>query len=450
MPLTAQHPQAQLHLLKAAAEDGTLIRVQQMLLGMTAADIAHLLESSPPKSRAIVWNLIEEKHEADILQHLSDDVRSHFIKNMETRELLSVLDGLEPDDIADILQDLPRQMMRQVLHSMDQENRARLEQVLSYPEDTAGGLMNTDTITIRAKMTLHVVQRYLRRHESLPEMTDALFVVNRRGEFVGALPLATILVSDPSVTVREVMLANVKPILSSTSAAEVASKFERHDLISAPVVNEEGIVLGRITVDDVVDVIRDEADHSLMSTVGLDEDEDTFAPVLQSSKRRAVWLGVNLLTALIASGVIGLFQETIEKVVALAVLMPLVASMGGIAGTQTLTLAIRGMALGQIGAANARWFLIRELGVGLFNGLVWAAVVGGLASYWFSDPLIGGLIAAAILINLLVAALSGAVIPQLLQKLRIDPVLAGGVLLTTLTDVMGFLSFLGLASYFYV
>ena len=290
--------------------------------------------------------------------------------------------------------------------------------------------------------------RYLRRHSEIPANTDNLVVVNRNDRFVGLLPIGTILVSDPAVSVREMMITDQEAINAETSATEVARRFERNDWISAPVVDSTGKLLGRITIDDVVDVIREEADHSLTSLAGLAE-EDTFAPVWQSAPRRAIWLGINLITALLASSVINMFQDTIEKVVALAVLMPIVASMGGIAGTQSLTILIRAMAMGQINGRNQLWLVGRESLVGLLNGLLWAGVIAITASLWFGDATLGVIIACAMLINLVTAGLAGAGLPLLLRRLRIDPALAGGVLVTTVTDVMGFLAFLGLAALVY-
>jgi len=318
-----------------------------------------------------------------------------------------------------------------------------------YADDTAGGLMNTDTITIRPDVTLDVVLRFLRRHDELPDMTDTLIVVNRDDRYVGVLPIRTLLVSDPTSSVRERMITRRKAIPTDMPDDEVARLFARKDWVSAPVVDDEGYVVGRITIDDVVDVIREDADHSLMSMAGLGEDDDTFAPALKTARRRAVWLGINLLTAFIAASVINLFQGTIEKVVALAVLMPIVASMGGIAGTQTLTVLIRAIAMGQVNSSNARWLLSREVLVGALNGVGWAIVVGIAAALWFNDSTLGLIIATAIVINLVTAGLAGALLPMVLQRLKIDPALAGGVVLTTVTDVVGFLAFLGLASVFY-
>tara|TARA_R110002110_G_scaffold91264_2_gene237637 strand:+ start:261299 stop:262651 length:1353 start_codon:yes stop_codon:yes gene_type:complete len=435
--------------LTTALESGTFQDVRRMLNSLPAADAAHLLESSPPKFRHILWQMVDRESEGEVLNELSDELRSHFLSYMDASEVALLMEGLEDDDIADILQQLPDRVTWEVLNSMDHQDRARLETVMLYPEDTAGGLMNTDTITIRPPLSMDVVLRYLRRHEEIPTMTDNLIVVNRSDKYIGMLPLRTLLVSDPSASVREMMVTDIEPIPVDMPDAEVARLFERNDWVSAPVVDGSGTLLGRITIDDVVDVIREDGDHSFMSMAGLDEDEDTFAPVFRTAPRRAIWLGINLLTAFIAAGVINLFQGTIEKVVALAVLMPIVASMGGIAGTQTLTVLVRGIAMGQISRSNQAWLVNRELMVGILNGFLWAAVVAVAASVWFSDWTIGIIIAAAMIINLITAALTGAVLPLMMTRLKIDPALAGGVVLTTVTDVVGFVSFLGLATWFY-
>lgn len=449
MPQTQATRHETLDRLTLALDDGALVDVRRMLNGLPAAEIAHLLESSPPKFRNILWKMIEGDQEGEVLGELSDELQAHFLSRMDAAEVASITEGLEDDDIADILQQLPDRVTWEVLNYMDHQDRARLESVMLYPDEVAGGLMNTDTITVRPNITLDVALRYLRRHEELPAMTDSLLVVNRNDQFIGSLSLRKLLVSDPSVTVREIMDTEVEPIVASMPARDVANLFERRDWVSAPVVDDNQLLLGRITIDDVVDVIREESDHSLMSMAGLDEDEDTFASVMTTAPRRAIWLGINLLTAFIASGVINLFEGTIEKVVALAVLMPIVASMGGVAGTQTLTVVIRGMALGHISRNNSRWLINREVLVGLMNGLLWALIVALAASYWFNDPLIGAIIAAAMVINLITASLAGAILPLAMKALNIDPALAGGVVLTTVTDVVGFMSFLGLATYFY-
>jgi len=432
-----------------ALNSGTFVDAGRMLNGLSPADVAHLIESSPPRYRHILWQMVDDERGGEVLGELGDDLQAQFLGAMNPTEVAHLTENLEDDDIADILQQLPGRVVQEVLKVMDQQDRARLEQVMQYPEDVAGGLLNTDTITIRAALTLDVVLRYLRRHSEIPKMTDNLIVVNRSDQYIGLLPLRTLLVSDPGTSVREMMVTDIEPIDVNTSDTDVARLFERNDWVSAPVVDQSGKLLGRITIDDVVDVIREDADRSLMSMAGLDEDADTFAPFTRAAPRRAIWLGINLITAFIASSMINLFQDTIEKVVALAVLMPIVASMGGIAGTQTLTLVTRGIALGQVGKANQAWLMNRELMIGLVNGILWAAVVAVAASTWFDDWSLGIIIAAAMVINLVTAALMGALLPLFMTRIKIDPALAGGVALTTVTDVVGFVSFLGLATLFY-
>ncbi|WNZ55391.1 magnesium transporter [Microbulbifer sp. EKSA008] len=441
--------QNQLGELYAALDSGTGQEVRRMLKTLTPQSVAQLLESSPPRIRQVLWNLVDREIEGEVLQELTDDVRSQILATMDTEEMVEVMEGLDADDIADILQQLPERVVAEVLSSMTETDRLRVESVLAYDENTAGGLMDTDTISVRPNLTLDVVLRYLRRHEQLPESTDSLFVINRRGQYIGLLPLSKLLTTDPSVTVREVVNTDVEPIPADMPDTEVARLFEKYDWITAPVVDEDNRLLGRITIDDVVDVIREDADHSLMSLAGLDEEEDTFAPVGRTARRRAVWLGINLLTALLASWVISLFQNTLDKVVALAVLMPIVASMGGVAGSQTLTVVIRGMALGQIGRSNLSWLLSRELGSAALNALLWALVMGLITAMWFGDIWIAVIILAAMIINLLTAALAGAILPVALRAMNIDPALAGGVALTTVTDVVGFMSFLGLATWYF-
>jgi len=413
------------------------------------AEIAHLLESLPLTQRNVVWELLDEHAAGEVLLEVTDDVRDSLLQEMDLADIVAATEGLEIDDLADLIKDLPRHITWEVIDSLDHQNRERLEAVLPYPEDSAGGLMNLDTVTVRAEVTLDVVMRYLRRlGDRVPDDTDKLFVVNRDGFYLGALALSRLLTHDPDESVAEVMTLDIQPIPADWSEREVANRFEQHDLLSAPVVDAQGRLLGRITIDDVVDVIREEGEHQFMGRAGLSEDEDMFAPVLISARRRALWLGINLLTAFLASWVIRQFESTIDQIVALAVLMPIVASMGGIAGTQTLTLAIRGIALGQLSSNNSRWLMIKELSVGAINGVIWAVVVGVIAGAWFQDTHIALLIATAITINLIFAALAGAALPLLLQKFGIDPALAGGVLLTTVTDVVGFLAFLGLATLF--
>ena len=451
MPAIADHNQELSRSQEVAdlLQSGTFQHARHMLKVLAAEETAHLIESSPPPSRQILWALVDEERRSDVLPFLGDELQTQFVLAMENAELVALSTELETDDMVDILQQLPDRLTREVLQAMSTQDRQRVTSALSYPENTAGGLMNTDTITVRARHSIDVVLRYLRRHDEIPDMTDNLYVVNRSDEFIGILPLAKILVSDPNKTVREIMLSDVKAIPVEMPDDEVARRFERKDWVSAPVVNEDGKLLGRITIDDIVDVIREDADHSLMSMAGLDEEEDTFSPVIKTTPRRALWLGLNLITAFIAAAVINLFQDSIDKVVALAILMPIVASMGGVAGTQTLTIVVRGLAIGHIKAHNQRWLIIRELAVGVINALLWAAVVAVAAALWFDDMILGGIIAAAMIINLITAALAGAILPLALNKANIDPALAGSVALTTITDVVGFMSFLGLATIFY-
>jgi len=432
-----------------ALASGTFSEVRQVLNNLPGAEAAHLIESSPPREREILWQLLSQEQETEVLQYLGEEVRVELLRDLPTEELVELIEDLDTDDLADLLQELPEQVTSRVLAGLDAQNRERLEQVMNYPEDTAGGLMNTDVITVRPEITFSVVQRYLRRLGDIPKTTDNLLVVNRKNQFVGVLPLTRVLISDPGTSVREAMITDVEAIPATQDAHEVAKLFERLDLVTAPVVDDNGMLVGRITIDDVVDVIMEEAEHSLMGMAGLDEDEDTFGSVWHTVRRRALWLGINLLTALAASAVISLFEDTLEKVVALAVLMPIVASMGGIAGSQTLTLVIRAMALGQVQAGNTRYLLTKELAVGALNGLLWALVIGATAALWFDDPSLGVIIGCAMILNLVVAAGAGALIPMVMKRMGIDPALAGSVVLTTVTDIVGFMAFLGLATLLY-
>ena len=449
--LVTESNQANLERINLAFSQGAIARVRQLINeDLAAPDIAHLLSSVPPKQRTILWNLVEaEELAADVLAYLGEEERSEIVARLEPEELASLIESFEFDDKVDILQELPESVIEEVLLSMDYQDRQRVEDVLSFDEDSAGGLMNTDVVTVRPDITIDVVLRYIRRYRELPPMTDNLWVVNRRDEFIGQTPISKILISDSNTTVREIMETEIEPFIVSTHKDEVAQRFERLDLVSAPVVNENGKLLGRITIDDVVDVIRASADHSLMSQVGLDEDEDIFAPLLRTVRRRSIWLGINLLTAFLASAVIGMFEATLEQVVALAILMPVVASMGGIAGTQALTIVIRGMALGRVGSANIRALVSREVFIGLANGLFWSVVVALAAYVWFGDLTLGYVIAIAIIVNLFIAALVGTMLPGYLKSMQIDPALAGGVVLTTVTDVVGFFCFLGIATLVY-
>ncbi len=444
---TINHP---INTLAEALESGRFLRMRRLLASLHPAEIAHLLESLPPLERKVCWPIINPELRGEVLSYLGEDVQTDLLLNMDTADLVSATEDLAPDDVADILQNLPEHVTHEVLHVMDSQHRRRVEAVLAYDEDTAGGLMNTDVVTVRSDITLEVVLRYLRLLDTLPENTDSLYVVDHKDHYLGSLALTQVVSRSRSLTVSEVMSHQINAIHANTDASDVALRFEKHDLISAPVVDKDNHLLGRITIDDVVDVIRDDAEHTMLSMAGLSEDEDTFAPVGKSIHRRSLWLGVNLLTAFLAAWVIGLFETTLEKQVALAILMPIVASMGGVAGSQTLTLVIRSMALGQLNEKNQRWLLRKEIAVGASNGLIWALAIAIVTSFWFSSIELGLLIGAAIIINLIAAALAGVTIPVALKRFGIDPALSGGVLLTTVTDVVGFMAFLGFATLFIV
>jgi len=443
-------PSSPIQKINELLESGRYDQFRTLIQLLKPVDAASLLENSPPKERTIIWELIGKDLQSEILQELNEEIIEDLLSNVPESEILKLLEQVDSDDdLTDILQHLPDAITHQLLRSMDSTDRERVENLLAYPEDTAGGLMDTDTVSVRARVTLDVVLRYLRRHVELPETTDKLFVVNKLGQYMGILPLRLLLVSDPALTVKEVMISDVDSIPADMSESEVAQLFSRYDLVSAPVTDESGMLLGRITIDDVVDVIKDEAAHSLLAQAGLAEDDDPFAPILRTARSRTIWLGANLLTAFLASAVINVFEDTIAKVVTLAVLMPIVASMGGVAGSQTLTLVIRNMAQGHHNDNNERWLMKRELAVGAINGVVWALVVAVAVTVIFRDTTLGIVISMALVINIVTAALAGATLPSILRKLDIDPAIAGTVLLTTITDVVGFFSFLGLATLFY-
>jgi magnesium transporter len=434
--------------LGTAIDSVTLNQVRHILNNLSPPDIAHQLETAPPKFRHILWELVDPDISGEVIQELSDEIQSEFLIQMDGAAVASLTEGLDVDDIADILQQLPDQMIPEVLQAMSWQDRQRVESVLTYDEETAGGLMDTEIITVRADITVDVVLRYLRRFEELPDITDNLFVVSRNDTFLGNLPLGKVLTSSPTTTVREVMNTEVQAIHVNLTDSDVAQLFQRHDLVSAPVVDDKNHLLGRITIDDVVDVIVEDADHSLLAMAGLSDTEDTFSSIARTAPRRAVWLGVNLITAIVASTAISLFEDTLDKVVALAILMPIVASMGGVAGSQTLTVVIRGMALGQIERSNLSWLLSKEFTVGALNGMLYALVIGAVVSVWFQDSTMAIIIGLAMAINLMAAALTGTLLPVILRSIKIDPALAGSVILTTVTDIVGFVSFLGLAAVF--
>jgi magnesium transporter len=445
---STEYTQSNLRMLREKLGGGGLRSAQQLLDNLHPSELARLLESMPLQERAVVWEMMDPDIEGDVLVEVNEEVRDGLLEGMPTDELVAATEGMEMDDLADLVADLPEALTQVILTSLDQQDRDRLNQVLSYNEDSAGGLMNVDIVTVRPDVTLEVVLRYLHARGEIPDGTDSIYVVNRNNEYFGSLFLSRLLTLDPAQPVAEVMSTDVMPIPADTPSKEVVWEFENRDLLSAPVIDENNRVVGRITVDDVVDVIRDEAEHSLMGAAGLDEEDDMFAPVVKSAQRRALWLGVNLATAFLAASVVDLFQTTIDKIVLLAVLMPIVPSMGGVAGSQSLTIITRAIALGQIDSSNARRILRKDLLVGFLNGLGWSAVVGVATYLWFHEWRIGAVIAGAMTINLFVAAAAGFAVPLILEKMKIDPALAGGVVLTTITDVVGYMTFLGLGAYF--
>jgi magnesium transporter len=433
--------------LSEALDSGTQHQVRQLLKTLTAAEIGDLLESLPPAKRLAVWEMTDPDIDGDVLVEVNDEVRASLIRGTTPEDLVADVVDLDLDDLADILDDLPDTVISEVLRSLGRLDRERLAHVLSYPEDSAGGLMDPDVLTIRPDVNLDVVLRYLRVRGELPDLFDLLFVVDRRGRYLGALKLADLLTRDPASQVADLMQTSFKPIPVDMHDSQVAMEFERRDLVSAPVTDSGNVLLGRITVDDVVDVIREDAEHSVLTMAGLDEEDDMFAPVVQSALRRWIWLGVNLVTALLAAMVLYAFEPTLDQLVATAVLFPIVMSMGGIAGTQTLTLMVRGMATGQVSAGNTPALLRKELLVGLLNGIVFSIIIAAIAVFWYGDIPLGLVMAAAILLNLFAGALAGALVPVVLKRMSIDPALAGGVVLTTVTDVIGIVAFIGLATF---
>ncbi len=433
-------------IIEAIESEQNLDSLQDNLAEMHPVDTARLLESLAPKQRPVVWLGLSDEDRGEVLLEVSDGVRDDLLQNMERRDLVNAVRNLDIDDIADLIPDLPDEVLADVQFSVDKQAKLGLDEVLSYPEDSAGGLMNVDAVAVRGNITMRVVIRYLRLRGELPENTDQLFVVDRRGRLIGSLHVTVLLTAPPNERVGKLMEREPVTFRAMEAQDNVTSAFEKYNLLSAAVVDEQNRLVGRITIDDVVDVIRERADHNLMIRAGLDEEEDMFAPVIRSTRNRALWLGINLITAIIASWVIGQFEDTIERLVALAVLMPIVASMGGNAGTQTLTIVIRGLGLGTISSANAWRVFKKELLVGGLNGLIWALVVACVATLWYQDLGLGLVIAIAMIINLLASAMAGVVIPIMLHRFGVDPALAGGVALTTVTDVVGFFALLSLAA----
>jgi magnesium transporter len=433
--------------VSVALEADDSIEISKILSLVSVAETAMLLDSLPAQQRDSLWPLIEPEELGAVLLETQDDISDARLKLLDAEQIAAIVETLpDVDDQADIILALPTDKLVETLHTLDGYKREKLESVLSYSDDTAGGLMNIDQVTVRADVSLDVVLRYLRIRGELPDHTDQLFVTDRHDHYLGALYLRDLLTNDPDEKVSDIMRTDIGAMHAHMSDTEVAREFEYFDLVSAAIVDEEHKLIGRITIDDVVDVIRDEGDHSIMGKAGLSEEEDMFSPVLVTSKRRGIWLGINLLTAFLAAYVIGFFEDILDQVVALAILITIVPSMGGIAGSQTLTIAIRGLALGQLGSSNYRSLIKKEISVGLLNGLLWALVVASFSVIWFGNYSIGAVIGFALVVNLVAGAFAGAVIPLILRQIGVDPAIAGGVVLTTVTDVVGIVAFLGLAT----
>lgn len=444
-----QHSEKKLGKLISDLERDQITSIQQTLTSLHPSEIARLLESLTPGKRKIIWQLVDQDDEGDVLKELVEDVRQNLIGEMDATELIAATQDMELDDLADLLVDLPETVTEQVITALDRQDQIRLESVMSYDEDTAGGLTNPRIISVRRGITIEVLMRYLKRLNKLPEHTNYIYIVNRNDEYLGALKLVDLFLEDKNKPIETIMDESVKAMLADEDVKQVAMDFQNLDLISMPVIDEKNRLLGQITVDDVVDVIQDQVNSEIFNMAGLDDEDDIFAPVILSTKRRAVWLGMNLITAFVVAGAIGLFQEILQQIVILAVLMPIVASMGGVAGNQTLILVIRGIAMGKIQRSNARKLLVKESSVALLNGLTWSIVVSVLAVVLFQTTWeIGLIVGAAMLLNIFASAIAGVAIPFLLKKMGIDPALAGGVLMITLTDVLGFVTFLGLATLF--
>jgi len=437
-----------LQALRDALQEDDLQLAQRLLDDMHPSEIALLLESLPGPERIAAWELVSPELDGEVLTYVNDEVRATLIREMDAQELVAAIEELDTDDLADILPEMPEDVIQQILGSMDAQHRERLETVLSYPEDSAGGLMNVDTITVREDITLDVVLRYLRWHGEIPETTDSLMVVDREGKYLGLLTLTDLLTRNPDLSVAEVMIRDVEGINANTPASDVAQLFELHDLISAPVVDDDGKLLGRITIDDVVDVIREEADQSMLSMAGLRREEGLFTNIRGSLRNRWAWIAVNLVTALIASRVIGLFEGSIEKIVALAALMPIVAGIGGNSGNQTITMIVRGLALGHVHRGNTRLLFLKELGIAMINGLIWGSILGIITYLLYGSVSLGLVMTGAMTLNLLLAAVMGVTIPLVLEKLGRDPAEGSSVLITAITDSGGFFIFLGLATIF--
>ena len=430
------------------SSDLSLNQIRRLLNDMSSSEIAHALESSPPKQRSIIFSLLETEEEGDVLFELGEEIQQDLISNISNEELTEAVKELELDEIVDILQNLPEERMKKILSNMSKVDRQRIEMGLTYPENTAGGLLNTDVISVRPNNSIKEVLSYLRDQKELPESTDKIFVVNNDNNYLGEIPISKIITTDPVMNVREIMETDMPAIDVNLEDKDVATIFERNNLISSAVIDHKGQLIGRITIDDVVDVIREDADQNLLGMAGVAE--DTFAPPGRAAKSRLFWLAMNLVTAFIAASTINIFQDVIDKIVYLAVLMPIVASMGGVAATQTLTIVLRGLTLEQINTSNIKWLFKRELAVSIINGIVLSTLVAISTYLWFQDYTLAVLIASALVINLISSVIAGILVPLILRKLNQDPAIGGSVVVTTVTDVVGFFSFLGLATIYLI
>ena len=432
-------------ILSKKSED-KFIQIQRILSKMDSHEIAHCLESTPSEQRKVIWSIIDKSNEADVLSELGEEIQQDLFDEISNEELLDLVQNLELDEMVDILQNLPQQRISFLLSKMTKIDRERVEMVLEYPEDSAGGLLNNDIISVPQDSTLNLVLEYLRSIGDIPENTDKLFVVSKNNNFIGELKISKIISSNPELKVSDIMNDKPHSFMVNESDKEVSKFFEQNDLISAAVVNDKNELIGRITIDDVVDVIIEDADQNFLSMAGIAE--DTFSPPARAARRRIVWLGLNLITAFVAALAINIFQDAIDKIVYLAVLMPIVASMGGVAATQTLTIVLRGLTLEQISNSNLGWLFKRELAVAILNGIILSLIISLVTYVWFNQLILSALIAAAMIINLLSSVVAGVFVPIILRRLNQDPAIAGSVIVTTVTDVVGFVSFLGLATIF--
>ncbi len=432
--------------LRALLASDTEPRLRRLVHALSPREAAILLESLPPGRRELAWELVDEEDEGEILVELNDEVRAQIVEGMESAALVDAAEGLPLDDLADLVADLPDAITERIIRSLDEDDQQLLRSVLIYPPDSAGGLMSPETVAVRSDMTLEGVLEDLRSREELPEDLYCVYVVDGQQGYRGVLQVRDLLGGSPDSSVGELMDVEARPIHCNTPAADVIHQFQNLDSSVAAVVDDAGRLVGQITADDVVDALREQTDHEILGSVGLDDDDDMFAPVAVSTRRRTLWLGLNLITAMLAGGVVASFEPAIERVALLAVFLPIVASMGGIAGSQTLTLMVRGLSQGRVQNSNVRWLFFKELAVGLLNGLGWALLVSLVTGFLFKNFKVALIAGAAIAVNLLAAAVAGVLVPLVLRRFKIDPALAGGVVLTTITDVVGFAAFLGLAS----